>query len=124
MEFQLIWPRLVDVKNCNIGYRSGGSIPCNAKNMFVSEQSTEVKPRLRQLLHVWDGSPTGRGRAMPHIKTYCRYRATEEGSVEVAWTLITSCNFSQPAWGTLQVRSGLWGAVVTCALMLLSFDVI
>lgn len=38
------------------------------------------------------GEPTGRQRASPHIKSYCRY--LEEGE-EVAWFLLTSANLSR-----------------------------
>jgi len=78
------------------GYIAGGSIPCNSSNQ---------KPCIVPLLRRWEGS-NGRGRAMPHIKTYTRYATTTTTSasdqVQLAWTLVTSANLSKPAWGELQ----------------------
>lgn len=39
----------------------------------------------------------GRGRVMPHIKTFLRHRGND-----VAWCLLTSANLSKAAWGSLQ----------------------
>jgi hypothetical protein len=42
---------------------------------------------------------SGRGAAMPHIKTFLRYAGQR-----LAWTLLTSHNLSKAAWGRVQKK--------------------
>ena len=39
---------------------------------------------------------------MPHIKSYARFDPSEERAGELDWAIVTSCNLSKAAWGTLQ----------------------
>lgn len=43
-----------------------------------------------------------RQRAMPHIKTFGRYRHFPGEGTRLAWLLLTSHNLSKAAWGSLQ----------------------
>jgi tyrosyl-DNA phosphodiesterase-1 len=51
---------------------------------------------LNTYLYQWRSSSRDRNRAIPHIKTYCRY--DDQG---LFWFLLTSANLSKSAWGTL-----------------------
>lgn len=59
--FRFVWPNVEDVRMSIEGYSAGGSIPGSAKNM---------KPFLRNVLHSWDASFSGRQFVMPHIKVF------------------------------------------------------
>jgi tyrosyl-DNA phosphodiesterase-1 len=67
-------------------------------------------------LKSWDGTPSGRSRATPHMKCYFRYQVfpttTSSSSsssssssepvsptIELSWFVLTSANLSQAAWG-------------------------
>ncbi|KAJ9520497.1 hypothetical protein QJQ45_000268 [Haematococcus lacustris] len=78
-----------EVRDSLEGWAAGGSIPGKAANI----QSSLVRPLYSRL----DLQALGRQRAMPHIKTYCRF---EQGG-RLAWVLLTSHNMSKPAWGEL-----------------------
>ncbi|GMH40675.1 hypothetical protein BSKO_08579 [Bryopsis sp. KO-2023] len=86
---QIVWPRVSEVRESIEGWAAGYSIPGYVKNV--------AKPFLRPFFHRYGGSPAGRQRAMPHIKTFVRYSGNE-----LAWVLLTSHNLSKAAWGTLQ----------------------
>jgi tyrosyl-DNA phosphodiesterase-1 len=108
------------------GYAAGASIPLPSKNIGQSW----IAPLL---CHYGDGAGAlqGRGRVMPHIKSYCLYEVlppehrgkkaelgggggggSGSGSssssglprprVKVHWFLMTSANLSNTAWGQLQ----------------------
>ncbi|KAL4859226.1 Acyl-coenzyme A oxidase [Chlorella vulgaris] len=85
----LVWPTVVEVRNSMEGWFAGGSIPGPSKNVN--------RPFLRPYFCRWGGEVCGRQRAMPHIKTYLRYRGDE-----VAWLYVGSHNLSKAAWGQLQ----------------------
>ncbi|GAX84131.1 hypothetical protein CEUSTIGMA_g11554.t1 [Chlamydomonas eustigma] len=97
--FSIVWPTVDQVKNSNEGWTAGLSIPGSSKNV--------MKPFLKSMWCRFRGDLVGRGRAMPHMKSYLRYR---DG--EAAWVMIGSHNLSKAAWGmlvkgggTLMVRS-------------------
>ncbi len=48
---------------------AGASIPGQSKSILA--------PHVRARHHVWDGSVCGRQRAMPHMKSFLRYRVDE-----------------------------------------------
>lgn len=50
---------------------------------------------LENYMYHWISEARHRSKAMPHIKTYCRW--SPEG---LQWFLLTSSNFSKSAWGT------------------------
>lgn len=88
---KLIWPTLEEVQNSVIGYASGGTIAGSRKNM---------KPFLRPFMCKWDAQRcSGRGRFMPHMKSYIEIDKT---SNKVNWFTLTSSNLSRAAWGSLQ----------------------
>jgi hypothetical protein len=66
----------------------------------LRERLAELSPPGR--LCRWDGGDgayggaSGRGFALPHIKTFCRYRASDG---KLAWAILASHNLSQAAWG-------------------------
>ncbi|WCJ20295.1 Tyrosyl-DNA phosphodiesterase 1 [Euphorbia peplus] len=88
-EARIIWPTVEDVR-CSIeGYAAGSCVPSPFKNV--------EKAFLKKYWSKWKGTPTGRCRAMPHIKTFTRYNGQK-----LAWFLLTSANLSKAAWGALQ----------------------
>lgn len=106
-QVDIVWPTVECVRNSLQGYVAGGSLPCAYKNMFngtdgKSMQLSSVQAGFRSKLRVWDGSPTGRALATPHMKCYFRYKQRNGGDKELTWFLLTSTNLSQAAWGVYQ----------------------
>ncbi|XP_014520570.1 tyrosyl-DNA phosphodiesterase 1 [Vigna radiata var. radiata] len=91
-EPQIIWPTVEDVRCSLEGYGAGSAIPSPLKNV--------EKAFLKKYWAKWKADHTGRGRAMPHIKTFARYN-----NQSLAWFLLTSANLSKAAWGALQKNS-------------------
>ncbi|XP_030533343.1 tyrosyl-DNA phosphodiesterase 1 isoform X2 [Rhodamnia argentea] len=85
----IIWPTVEDVRCSLEGYAAGNAIPSPLKNV--------EKEFLKKYWANWKATHTGRCRAMPHIKTYTRYKGQK-----LAWLLLTSANLSKAAWGALQ----------------------
>ncbi|XP_058092682.1 tyrosyl-DNA phosphodiesterase 1 isoform X2 [Magnolia sinica] len=85
----IIWPTVEDVRCSLEGYAAGNAIPSPQKNI--------EKDFLKKYWARWKADHTGRGRAMPHIKTFTRYNGQN-----LAWFLLTSANLSKAAWGALQ----------------------
>jgi len=54
------------VRTSNQGWEAGGSLPGRRECVYIDA--------LMPLWARWGGEASGRGAAMPHIKTYCRYR--------------------------------------------------
>jgi Tyrosyl-DNA phosphodiesterase len=68
-----------------------------------NSKSKQIRKELKPLLYRWSGDDKqGRNRAMPHIKSYCRYRCASDNTVQIAWFLLTSANMSTSAWGVVQ----------------------
>ncbi|QCD91881.1 tyrosyl-DNA phosphodiesterase 1 isoform X1 [Vigna unguiculata] len=88
-EPQIIWPTVEDVRCSLEGYAAGSAVPSPLKNV--------EKAFLKKYWAKWKADHTGRGRAMPHIKTFARYN-----NQNLAWFLLTSANLSKAAWGALQ----------------------
>uniref|UniRef100_A0A7N0UE80 FHA domain-containing protein n=1 Tax=Kalanchoe fedtschenkoi TaxID=63787 RepID=A0A7N0UE80_KALFE len=88
-EPQIVWPSVEDVRTSIEGYAAGNAIPSPLKNV--------EKPFLKKYWAKWKASHTGHNHAMPHIKTFARYKGQE-----LAWFLLTSANLSKAAWGALQ----------------------
>lgn len=98
-EFKLIYPSLSNVKRSHDGLLGGGCLP-------YSRGAHNRQPWLNQYLYQWKCISRNRDRAMPHIKSYCRY-SDEEG---IYWFVLTSANMSKSAWGvkrggTLNINS-------------------
>lgn len=60
---------------------------------------TQPCPKINRL---WKSRQRHRSKAMPHIKTYCRW--STEG---VYWFILTSANLSKAAWGAFNKASKL-----------------
>eukprot|EP00941_MAST-03F_sp_MAST-3F-sp1_P001629 g1629.t1 len=93
-----VWPTVPEVRDSVMGFDMGQSLHGKLSNIKA----------LRPMLHQWcrDGGVSafsrGRKTAMPHLKTYSR--VSSDGKV-CAWTLLTSANMSQSAWGALQKKA-------------------
>ncbi|GFP94697.1 tyrosyl-dna phosphodiesterase 1 [Phtheirospermum japonicum] len=85
----IVWPSVEDVRCSLEGYAAGNAVPSPLKNV--------EKEFLKKYWAKWKAGHTGRGRAMPHIKTFTRYNGQN-----LAWLLLTSSNLSKAAWGALQ----------------------
>lgn len=60
----------------------------------LPSRSRPTHPRMRACR--WGGEECGRQRAMPHVKSYLRYRSAGDGqAAEVAWLLVGSHNLSK-----------------------------
>ena len=87
----LVWPTTEEVRNSVEGWFAGGSIPGYPDKV--------KKDFLQGHYRRWGGEVVGRQRAMPHIKSYCRF---DPKTKELAWMCITSHNLSKAAWGEQQ----------------------
>ncbi|XP_040165986.1 probable tyrosyl-DNA phosphodiesterase [Anopheles arabiensis] len=85
--FRMIYPSFSNVRQSHDGMMGGGCLP------YV--RSTHVKQEwLKDYLQQWCSRARHRNKAMPHIKTYCRW--SHRG---LYWFLLTSANLSKAAWG-------------------------
>ncbi|XP_053680169.1 probable tyrosyl-DNA phosphodiesterase [Anopheles nili] len=85
--FRMIYPSYSNVRQSHDGLLGGGCLP------YV--RNTHVKQEwLKDYLHQWCSRARYRNKAMPHIKTYCRW--SHRG---LYWFLLTSANLSKSAWG-------------------------
>ncbi|XP_049289513.1 probable tyrosyl-DNA phosphodiesterase isoform X2 [Anopheles funestus] len=85
--FRMIYPSYSNVRQSHDGLLGGGCLP------YV--RNTHVKQEwLKGYLHQWCSRTRHRNKAMPHIKTYCRW--SHRG---LYWFLLTSANLSKSAWG-------------------------
>lgn len=105
-DFQLVWPTVDCVRESFQGYASGGSLPCNWKTLTTDGQ--HLLTGFQDRLFRWEGGPSGRERATPHMKCYFRHvvppNKLEDQVVELAWFLLTSSNMSQAAFGVFQTN--------------------
>ncbi|XP_070490380.1 probable tyrosyl-DNA phosphodiesterase isoform X2 [Chironomus tepperi] len=92
---KLIYPSLNNVLNSHDNIMGGGCLPYDAK---INERQLWLKDYLYQ----WRCSSRDRNRAMPHIKSYCRY--SDRG---LYWFMLTSANISRSAWGSINKSSKL-----------------
>jgi tyrosyl-DNA phosphodiesterase-1 len=89
---KVVWPTEQEVRRSYEGWSAGTSIPGERKNIRL--------PEMRELHHRWaaeggrDSCPEGRSRAMPHIKTFLRFRDST-----IFWMILGSHNMSKAAWG-------------------------
>lgn len=94
---KLIYPSLSNVQNSHDGILGGGCLPYH--------QASQDRQRwLNQYLYQWKSESRNCDRAMPHIKSYCRY--SDEG---LFWFALTSHNISKSAWGvTKRINQREW----------------
>lgn len=99
--FRLVYPSYANVRASHDGLLGGGCLPYRrAINL--------KQPWLRQHLSQWRSAARSRTRAMPHIKTYCRWSAAtggDGGGGGLYWFCLTSANLSKAAWGAFN-KSG------------------
>lgn len=93
-QVKLIYPSLSNVKQSHDGIMGGGCLP-----YFRNAHSRQ--PWLNQYLYQWKCKSRNCDRAMPHIKSYCRY--SDDG---LFWFVLTSANMSKSAWGVTK-KNGL-----------------
>lgn len=70
-------------------FLGGGCLP-------YGNQIHQKQPWLNEFLYQWKADGRSRSRAMPHIKTYCRW-----SEKKLFWFILTSANLSRAAWGSL-----------------------
>lgn len=87
---KLIYPSLSNVKQSYDGLMGGGCLP------YMREAHSRQQ-WLNQYLYQWKSSSLNCDRAMPHIKSYCRYSETG-----LFWFVLTSSNMSKSAWGVMK----------------------
>ena len=89
---KLVWPSVKAVRTSTEGYVNGFSIPFSEKNYARQRW-------MWREAHHWRAEWCGRTRWSPHIKTYCRYSASDRA---LRWVVLTSHNVSKAAWGEVQ----------------------
>ncbi len=100
---EVVFPTQAQVGQSLEGWFAGTSIPCDVTNAVRLRERLAEMPCGR--LCVWDGGSApvgggrGRGLAVPHIKSFLRYDASDR---TLAWALLGSHNLSQAAWGKLE----------------------
>lgn len=100
IDIKLVYPTVEQVSRSNEGIQAGMSIPVREKNLR--------RDHITSRLCTWDASVSNRQRAMPHMKSFMRYRClhrdNDDNDVEVSWLMIGSFNLSVAAWGRLQSK--------------------
>jgi tyrosyl-DNA phosphodiesterase-1 len=96
-QLQIVWPTCECIRQSLEGWMGGGTIPGSSANV--------KQGFLKDNLHAYEGA---RGRAAPHIKSFCRYRRGPGPDMrpDIAWWLLASHNVSSFAWGNF-TRKGL-----------------
>ncbi|ETN62390.1 tyrosyl-dna phosphodiesterase [Anopheles darlingi] len=85
--FRMIYPSYSNVRQSHDSLLGGGCLPYGRATHSKQEW-------LKTYLHQWFCRSRHRNKAMPHIKTYCRW--SHRG---LYWFLLTSANLSKSAWG-------------------------
>ncbi|XP_050094176.1 probable tyrosyl-DNA phosphodiesterase isoform X4 [Anopheles aquasalis] len=85
--FCMIYPSYSNVEQSHDALLGGGCLPYE-RDMHSKQEW------LKAYLHQWCSRSRNRNKAMPHIKTYCRW--SHRG---LYWFLLTSANLSKSAWG-------------------------
>ena len=94
-QFKLVYPTFNNVKNSYDGLMGGGGLP-------YGKAAHDKQPWLNTHLCQWRSNSRNRNRAMPHIKSYCRY--SDRG---LYWFHLSSANMSKSAWGVFNKSSKL-----------------
>lgn len=85
----VIYPSHKNVADSHDGLDGGGCLPYGSK--FHRKQRW-----LNEFLYQWRADGRYRSKAVPHIKTYCRWSFNK-----LFWFILTSANLSIAAWGFL-----------------------
>ncbi|XP_058463554.1 probable tyrosyl-DNA phosphodiesterase isoform X2 [Malaya genurostris] len=85
--FKMIFPSFSNVRNSHDNLLGGGCLP-------YMKATNDKQLWLKDHLHQWISESRNRTKAVPHIKTYCRW--SHRG---LYWFLLTSANLSKAAWG-------------------------
>lgn len=94
-QVKIVYPSLNNVLNSHDQILGGGCLPSDAATF-------ERMKWIKDYLYQWKSSSRNRNRAMPHIKTYCRY--SDRG---LYWFLLTSANMSKSALGSINKSNKL-----------------
>lgn len=86
---RVVYPSFNNVANGHDGLLSGGCLP-------YGNQVHQKQTWLNGFLYQWRADSRFRSKAMPHIKTYCRW-----SEKKLFWYIVTSANLSKAAWGSL-----------------------
>jgi len=116
---RIVWPTVEDIRTSINGFDSGSAVHTKGDKPAAVKQLAYI----RSYMHTWSGTgdlDAGRRKAAPHIKTFTRFSYTtsynlpptigkakakpDEGKYDkkhpyVDWSLLTSANLSQQAWG-------------------------
>lgn len=85
---RFVYPSYNNVMNSHDGVLGGGCLPYGGK-----VHTKQVW--LEKYMYQWKADGRARTKAMPHIKTYCRW--TDK---KLFWFILTSANLSKAAWGS------------------------
>lgn len=86
--FRMIYPSFNNVSNSHDGLLGGGCLPYGG-------DTHQKQQWLQEYLYQWRADGRFRSKAMPHIKTYCRW-----SEKKLYWYILTSANLSRAAWGS------------------------
>lgn len=105
----VVFPSKRNVLSSYHGENGGGCLP-------YSRSVHEKQKWLETYLHEWRADTTGRTRAMPHIKSYCRVSPCLQ---KLAYFLLTSANISKAAWGSLNKDLSSYVRSYECGVLFL-----
>lgn len=86
---RVVYPSFNNVASSHDGMLGGGCLP-------YGNQVHQKQTWLNGFLYQWRADGRFRSKAMPHIKTYCRW--TDK---KLFWYILSSANISKAAWGSL-----------------------
>ena len=117
LKLKLVFPTVQEIRDSVEGYRGGGTVPSNIKNVR--------KPFLKDLWRKWSSSDSIGGvtdhrrhalnnsnalskpNNVPHIKSFYQINDDDDDSNNAFdWLCITSHNISQAAWGSIADNQG------------------
>ena len=93
--FRMIYPSIGNVMSSHEGMLGGGCLP-------YGKAAHDKQLWLKDYLHQWKCKSRNRNKAMPHIKSYCRW--SDKG---LYWFHLTSANLSKSAWGAFNKSAKL-----------------
>lgn len=106
----IVWPTMEEIETSVEGPNGGQSVPGRRKNLH--------KDFLKPLLHKWrtlgdhgdeEEETLGKGRHVPHIKSYYQMDSHHTNKTNMHWFVLSSHNLSKAAWGEIQNRRGFKG---------------
>jgi len=103
-QLHLVAPTVSQVRDSGEGWTAGASIPIRSSNLksHLLQYWRRWGPAVHTVKHSAPWAARRASVAMPHVKSFCRFRVRPDRSAELAWLYVGSHNLSKAAWGELQ----------------------